>query len=121
MIHRHHAIVDELSEPDVLTLRRATGSSKAMDQRAGDPGPGESLDRATDDESGSAFPSRYEVHVHGRVSDQTLADYPLLSAGMEQVETILVGVVRDQSELSGLVLRLQDDGLEVTEFRRLPD
>ena len=40
---------------------------------------------------------------------------------MEQVETILVGVVRDQAELSGLVLRLQDDGLEVTEFRRLPD
>ena len=84
-----------------------------MHQRPGDSGP--------DDETGSAFPSRYEVHVHGRVSDQTLADYPLLSAGMEQVETVLVGVVRDQSELSGLVLRLQDDGLEVTEFRRLPD
>jgi hypothetical protein len=70
---------------------------------------------------GSAFPSRYEVRVQGRISDQTLAEYPLLAAGVEQVETILVGVVRDQSELSGLVLRLQDDGLEVTEFRRLPD
>jgi hypothetical protein len=92
-----------------------------MDQRPGGPGPGEDPARAPDDESGSAFPSRYEVHVHGRISDQTLADYPLLSAGVEQVETILVGVVRDQSELSGLVLRLQDDGLEVTEFRRLPD
>jgi hypothetical protein len=68
-----------------------------------------------------AFPSRYEVHVAGRISDETLADYPLLTAGVGQIETILLGVVRDQSELSGLVLRLQDDGLEVTEFRRLPD
>jgi methyl coenzyme M reductase subunit D len=92
-----------------------------MDERPGDPGSGPVPHRESDNESGSAFPSRYEVHVHGRVSDQTLADYPLLSAGMEQVETVLVGVVRDQSELSGLVLRLQDDGLEVTEFRRLPD
>jgi hypothetical protein len=92
-----------------------------MNQRPGEPGPRAGPDPAADDEAGSAFPSRYEVHVHGRVSDQTLADYPLLAAGVEQVETVLVGVVRDQSELSGLVLRLQDDGLEVTEFRRLPD
>jgi hypothetical protein len=92
-----------------------------MNQRPGDPRPGSGQGRELDDESGSTFPSRYEVHVHGRVSDQTLADYPLLAAGTEQVETVLVGVVRDQSELSGLVLRLQDDGLEVTEFRRLPD
>jgi hypothetical protein len=92
-----------------------------MNQRPGEPGPGEDPARSPDDESGSAFPSRFEVHVHGRVSEQTLADYPLLAAGVEHVETILVGVVRDQSELSGLVLRLQDDGLEVTEFRRLPD
>jgi hypothetical protein len=92
-----------------------------MDQRPGDPAPGERPPPEPEDESGSAFPSRYEVHVHGRISDQTLADYPLLAAGVEQVETILVGVVRDQSELSGLVLRLQDDGLEVIEFRRLPD
>jgi methyl coenzyme M reductase subunit D len=92
-----------------------------MEQRPGEPGPDDQPDRAPEDESESVFPSRYEVHVHGRVSSRTLADYPLLSAGVEQVETILVGVVRDQSELSGLVLRLQDDGLEVTEFRRLPD
>ena len=92
-----------------------------MDQRSDDPGPDPGPDREPAEEGGSTFPSRYEVHVHGRVSDQTLADYPLLAAGVEQVETILVGVVRDQSELSGLVLRLQDDGLEVTEFRRLPD
>jgi hypothetical protein len=92
-----------------------------MDERPRAPGRGERPAEDADDGSGSTFPSRYEVHVHGRVSDQTLADYPLLAAGTEQVETILVGVVRDQSELSGLVLRLQDDGLEVTEFRRLPD
>jgi hypothetical protein len=98
-----------------------------MDQRAGDPDPGgrpeksENSGREPPDGGGSAFPSRYEVHVHGRLSAEILADYPLLAAGSEQVETILVGVVRDQAELSGLVLRLQDDGLEVTEFRRLPD
>jgi len=70
---------------------------------------------------GAAFPSRYEVRVFGRVSDQTLADYPLMAPAGATVETILLGVVRDQSELSSLVLRLQDDGLEITEFRRLPD
>jgi hypothetical protein len=92
-----------------------------MGERPEDRDPDGGVAREPQEDSGSSFPSRYEVHVHGRVSDQTLADYPLLAAGIEPVETVLVGVVRDQSELSGLVLRLQDDGLEVTEFRRLPD
>ena len=51
-----------------------------MDERAGDPGPGERPAEQPDDDSGSKnLPT--QVHVHGRVSDQTLADYPLLAAG----------------------------------------
>jgi hypothetical protein len=62
-------------------------------------------------------PSRYEIRVNGRVSDE-LAGSLGLRADVRPVETTLSGDVRDRVELTSLLHRLSDLGLEVVEFRR---
>jgi hypothetical protein len=57
--------------------------------------------------------SGYEVRVNGRVSDE-LAESLGLRADVHPVETTLFGDV----ELSALLQRLSDLGLEVVELRR---
>jgi hypothetical protein len=61
--------------------------------------------------------SLYEIRVNGRVSDE-LADSLGLRADVRPVETTLVADLRDRVELSSLLHRLSDLGLEVVEFRR---
>jgi hypothetical protein len=61
--------------------------------------------------------SRYEIRVNGRVSDR-LAGSLGLHADVHPVETTLSGDFRDRVELSSLLHRLSDLGLEVVEFRR---
>lgn len=55
--------------------------------------------------------------MNGRVSDQ-LAGSLGLRADVHPVETTLSGDVRDRVELSSLLHRLADLGLDVIEFRR---
>jgi hypothetical protein len=62
-------------------------------------------------------PSRYEIRVNGRVSDE-LAGALGLRADVRPVETTLSGDVRDRVELNSLLHRLSDLGLDVIEFRR---
>jgi hypothetical protein len=64
-------------------------------------------------------PSRYEIRVNGRVSDE-LAGSLGLRADVRPVETTLSGDVRDRVELTSLLHRLTDLGLEVVELRRTP-
>jgi hypothetical protein len=61
--------------------------------------------------------SRYEIRVKGRVSDE-LAGSLGLNADVHPIETTLSGDVRDRVELSSLLHRLSDLGLEVLELRR---
>ena len=63
------------------------------------------------------MPSRYEIRVHGRVSDE-LAGSLGLRVDVHPVQTTLYGDVRDRVELSSLLHRLSDLGLEVVELRR---
>ena len=62
----------------------------------------------------------YEIRVRGRVSPALLARFENMSSQVEPVETVLHGPVRDQSELHGLIDRIQALGLELIEVRRLP-
>jgi hypothetical protein len=50
-----------------------------------------------------------------------LDTFDAMESGVEPVETILHGPVRDQAELHGLLRRLQSLGLELIEVRRLPE
>jgi hypothetical protein len=61
----------------------------------------------------------YEIRVRGRV-DQHLAEELGLAARVEPVETILSGALTGQEELQEILSQLQEMGLELLEFRRLP-
>ena len=62
----------------------------------------------------------YEIRIRGRVSAALLDRFEGMSSELEPVETVLHGPVRDQSELHGLIDRIQALGLELVEVRRLP-
>jgi hypothetical protein len=63
----------------------------------------------------------YEIRIRGRVSGTLLESFEGLSSGLEPVETILHGPVRDQEALHGVLDHIQALGLELIEVRRLPD
>ena len=64
--------------------------------------------------------STYEIRIKGRVSRALLDSFEGMQSDLEPVETVLHGPVRDQSELHGLIDRIQALGLELIEVRRLP-
>ena len=65
--------------------------------------------------------TKYEFRIRGRLSDALLERFDMLQPGVERIETVLHGSVRDQAELHGIIDRVQALGLELIEVRRLPD
>ena len=64
--------------------------------------------------------SSYEIRIRGRLSQAVLEGFEGRESQLGPVETLLHGSVRDQSELHGLLDRIQALGLELVEVRRLP-
>lgn len=64
---------------------------------------------------------RYALHVRGQVGPTILASFEGWESEAAPDATVLRGPVRDQSELHGLIDRVQELGLELIEVRRLPD
>ena len=64
--------------------------------------------------------SNYEFRIRGRLSDPILMRLDMLEPGAARLDTILHGPIRDQSELRGILERVQALGLELLEVRRLP-
>lgn len=64
---------------------------------------------------------RYELRVRGRVGPTILASFEGWESHAEPGSTALRGPVRDQSELHGLIDRVQDLGLELIDVRRLAE
>jgi hypothetical protein len=71
---------------------------------------------------GRAVPSSgYEIRIKGRLSDTVSGSFEDFTASVKPEETVMRGQIRDQSELHGLLDRIQALGLELIEVRRLPD
>ena len=62
----------------------------------------------------------YEIHVLGPVSDDVLEELGRLRVQAEGTRTVLRGPVRDQAALLGVLLRLQNVGIELVEVRQFP-
>ena len=62
----------------------------------------------------------YEIRVRGRLSRELLERFEEMECAPGRVDTVLHGRVRDQSELHGLLDRIQALGLELVALRRLP-
>jgi hypothetical protein len=61
----------------------------------------------------------FEIHVRGVLAQQELEHFEHLAAITVPAETILTGVIPDQSALYGVLNRLQALGLELVEVRPL--
>jgi hypothetical protein len=63
----------------------------------------------------------FEIHVRGEVPPDLLDELEHLTAVEVPAQTVLKGVLPDQSALFGMLARLQDLGLELIEVQRLSD
>jgi hypothetical protein len=63
----------------------------------------------------------FEIHVCGEVPPDLLDELEHLTAVEVPAQTVLKGVLPDQSALFGVLTRLQDLGLELIEVQRLSD
>ena len=63
----------------------------------------------------------FEIHVRGEMPPDLLEELDHLTAVEVPAQTVLKGVLPDQSALFGVLARLQDLGLELIEVRRLGD
>ncbi|QDZ14268.1 hypothetical protein [Humibacter ginsenosidimutans] len=62
---------------------------------------------------------RYEIRLPYALSDRLAAAFPEMEAvQIAPATTILVGTLRDQTQLHGLLARIADMGLEILEVRQ---
>ena len=66
-------------------------------------------------------PTDYEIRIQGRLSDSLCGAFADFNAAVKPAETVMRGAVRDQSELHGLLDRIQSLGLVVIEVRRIEE
>jgi hypothetical protein len=63
-------------------------------------------------------PQIYEIRVRGLLGETVLAAFPELHCEAQGGETVLAGVIRDQSALHGVLAQIEALGLELLEVRR---
>ena len=61
----------------------------------------------------------YEFRVRGHLGQTTLRAFPDLKAEASGGDTLLMGAVRDQAGLHGVLAQIEALGLELLEVRRL--
>lgn len=64
-------------------------------------------------------PADYEIRIKGRLSDSLTGAFEDFTSAVRPAETVMRGEVRDQSELHGVLERIQSLGLELIEVRRV--
>jgi hypothetical protein len=64
---------------------------------------------------------RYEIRVRGHLGTKMLRAFPAFGARPRGADTLLTGRLQDQAAVYGVIARLEALGLELLEFRRLPD
>jgi hypothetical protein len=65
--------------------------------------------------------ANYEIRIKGRLSDALLPAFEGMAVTTEPAETTVYGALTDQASVHELVAKLESLGLEVVEFRRLPE
>ena len=63
-------------------------------------------------------PTHYEITVRGRLSETLIAAFGGMTATPAAGETVLSGVIADQSALYGVLERIESLGLELLDVRR---
>jgi hypothetical protein len=61
----------------------------------------------------------YRIRIRGRLGATALSAFPLMVCEMKAGETVLTGLVEDQSALYGVVAQIEALGLELLELRQI--
>jgi hypothetical protein len=64
-------------------------------------------------------PTDYEIRIKGRLSDSVSGAFGDFTTAVKPAETVMRGELRDQSELHGVLERIQALGLELIEVRQV--
>ena len=62
----------------------------------------------------------YEIRVRGPIGPMTMQAFPTLAASRSGQDTLLTGLLPDQSALYGVIHQLEALGLQLLEIRLLP-
>jgi hypothetical protein len=62
----------------------------------------------------------YEIRIRGAEGSRLTEQFPRLKGAVDSPETVLVGPLRDQSELHALLSTVDYLDLELVEVRRVP-
>ena len=65
--------------------------------------------------------THYVIRVAGRLSDDLLTAFPLLTASTQPVTTVLQGHLPDQSALTAVIERLDELGIDIMDMSTLPE
>ncbi|GAB2962084.1 hypothetical protein LWP59_26325 [Amycolatopsis acidiphila] len=63
--------------------------------------------------------SLYAIRVRGRLGATALSAFPTMVAELNASETVLTGVLEDQSAMFGVLAQVEALGLELLELRRI--
>jgi epsilon-lactone hydrolase len=69
--------------------------------------------------TGGREPQRYEIRVRGPIGPTIMQAFPTLAASRAGQDTLLTGLLRDQSALYGVIHQLEALGLQLLEIRPL--
>jgi hypothetical protein len=64
------------------------------------------------------LPSEYEIRVSGQLGETTLVAFPAFRVEVQGGETVLTGILPDQSALYGVLAQMEALGLQLIEVRR---
>jgi hypothetical protein len=69
--------------------------------------------------NGTGWPARYEIRVDSVLDDQWADWFGGLQLSSDGAQTVIVGLLRDQPALQGLLTKIGDLGLCLISVRRL--
>jgi hypothetical protein len=67
----------------------------------------------------TAPPSLYTIRIRGRLGATALSAFPTMVAELNGSETVLTGVLADQSAVFGVLGQIEALGLELLELRQV--
>jgi hypothetical protein len=65
-------------------------------------------------------PGLYTIRIKGRLGATALSAFPAMASEMSGSETVLTGLLEDQSALFGVLAQIEALGLELLELRLIP-
>jgi hypothetical protein len=64
-------------------------------------------------------PGLYTIRIHGRLGATALSAFPSMGSELQGSETVLTGLLEDQSALFGVLAHIEALGLELLELRHI--